>query len=54
MRLVNRLSTFVGWAIVALGGREARVIFDSAPVWVSIEISGTQSDWKIEHISWDY
>jgi hypothetical protein len=36
------------------GVARARVIFDSAPLWVSIEISGREPDWEIEHISWNY
>ena len=32
----------------------ARVIFETAPMWVSIEISGKEPDWEIDHISWDY
>jgi hypothetical protein len=36
------------------GTAKARVIFDSAPLWVSIEISGREPDWEIEHISWNY
>ncbi len=33
---------------------KARVIFETAPMWVSIEISGREPDWEIDHISWDY
>jgi hypothetical protein len=47
-------SKFVPYRLELHGTAKARVIFDSTPAWVSIEISGTQSDWKIEHISWDY
>jgi hypothetical protein len=36
------------------GTARARLIFDSAPLWVSIEISGREPDWEIEHISWNY
>jgi hypothetical protein len=36
------------------GIAKCRVIFDSASAWVSIEISGREPDWEIEHISWDY
>ena len=32
----------------------ARVIFETAPMWVSIEISRKELDWEINHISWDY
>jgi hypothetical protein len=50
----NFRTKFVPYRLLLRGTAKARVIFDSSPVWVSIEISGTQSDWKIEHISWDY
>jgi hypothetical protein len=33
---------------------KARVIFDAGPLWVSIEFSGREPDWEIEHISWNY
>jgi hypothetical protein len=36
------------------GTARARVIFDSGPLWVSIQISGREPDWEIEHISWNY
>lgn len=50
----NFRTKFVPYRLELRGTAKARVIFDSTPVWVSIEISGTQSDWKIEHIRWDY
>jgi hypothetical protein len=50
----NFRTKFVPYRLELRGIAKARVIFDASPVWVSIEISGTQSDWKIEHISWDY
>ena len=45
---------FVPWHIDVQGTVKTRVIFRATPAWVSIEISGSQSDWKIEHVSWDY
>jgi hypothetical protein len=50
----NFRSRFVPYRLELRGTAKARVSFESSPAWVSIEISGTQSDWKIEHISWDY
>lgn len=38
---------FRGWA-------SARVVFESAPMWVTIDISGRESAWQIEHVSWEY
>ena len=36
------------------GTARARVVFQSAPLWVSIEISRRDADWEIDHISWNY
>jgi hypothetical protein len=36
------------------GTARTRVTFDSGAAWISIEISGREPDWKIEHISWSY
>ena len=45
---------FVPYRLEVHGTAKARVIFRAAPAWVSVQISGSESDWKIEHISWDY
>jgi hypothetical protein len=45
---------FVPHRLELHGTAKARVVFDNSPAWVTIEISGTESDWKIEHISWVY
>jgi hypothetical protein len=45
---------FVPYHLEVRGTAKARVIFRAAPAWVSIQICGSESDWKIEHISWDY
>lgn len=31
-----------------------RMIFEAGPRWVTMEISGREPDWEIDHISWDY
>jgi hypothetical protein len=36
------------------GTARQRVIFQAAPVWVSIDISRRDADWEIDHIRWDY
>jgi|GEM_PF-4733828 len=45
---------FVPYHLEVRGIAKARVIFHRVPAWVSIEISGSESEWKIEHINWDY
>jgi hypothetical protein len=45
---------FVPWHLELHGTAKTRVIFREAAMWVSIEISGSESEWKIEHIRWDY
>lgn len=36
------------------GTVRTRARFAAGDVWVAIQISGTERDWAIEHISWDY
>jgi len=45
---------FVPYHLELRGRAKARVIFHGAPMWVSIDISGAESEWRVEHISWDY
>jgi hypothetical protein len=45
---------FVPYHLELHARAKARVIFESAPMWVSMQISGTEPDWEIDHISWDY
>jgi hypothetical protein len=45
---------FIPYHLEVRGTAKARVIFHAAPAWVSIEISGSESNWKIEHISRNY
>lgn len=50
----NFRTKLVAYRLELQGTAKARVIFGGTAAWVSIEIAGTESDWKIEHISWDY
>jgi hypothetical protein len=45
---------FAPWHLELHGTATTRVIFREAEMWVSIEISGHESEWKIEHIRWEY
>ncbi|HEX4630529.1 MAG TPA: hypothetical protein VH188_06145 [Chthoniobacterales bacterium] len=36
------------------GTARLRVVFQEAPVWVTISISRKDEDWEIDHISWNY
>lgn len=45
---------FVPYHLELHGTAKARVVFETAPMWVSIQISGKEPDWEIDHISWDY
>ncbi|MEY2494566.1 MAG: hypothetical protein QOJ45_1058 [Verrucomicrobiota bacterium] len=45
---------FVPYHLELRGTAKTRAMFGSGGRWVSIEISGREPDWKIEHISWDY
>jgi hypothetical protein len=44
---------FVPWHLDLRGTVKTRVIFREAAMWISIEISGNESEWKIEHIHWE-
>ena len=45
---------FVLWHLELHGTARARVIFSEAAMWVSIDISGKESEWMIDHIRWEY
>lgn len=45
---------FVPWRLEVRGTARSRVVFETGPRWVSIEISGQEPNWEIDHISWDY
>jgi hypothetical protein len=45
---------FVPNHFVVHGTARVRVVFESAPMWVSIDVSRQEADWEIDHISWDY
>lgn len=45
---------FVPWHFELRGTVKTRVVFREAAMWISIEISGDESEWKIEHIHWEY
>ena len=45
---------FVPYYLQLRGTVKTRVVFAATPAWVSIDISGSQSDWKIDHFRWDY
>ena len=47
-------SRFVPWHFELRGTVKTRVIFREAAMWISIEISGNESEWMIEHIRWEY
>lgn len=47
-------SRFVPWHFELRGTVKTRVIFSEAEMWISIEISGKESEWMIEHIRWEY
>jgi len=45
---------FVPYHLEFRGWATARVVCESAAMWVTIEISGKESAWQIEHVSWEY
>jgi hypothetical protein len=47
-------TTFVPYHLELQGTARARVVFQAAPVWVTISISRKDADWEIDHISWNY
>jgi hypothetical protein len=45
---------FVPWHLELHGTARTRVVFSEAAMWVSIDISGNESEWMIDHIRWEY
>jgi hypothetical protein len=45
---------FVPYRLELRGTATARVVFESGAHWVTIEISGPDPDWEIDHMRWDY
>jgi hypothetical protein len=45
---------FIPWHLELQGTAKTRVIFREAAMWVSIDISGRESEWMIDHIRWEY
>lgn len=45
---------FVPYRLEMRATAKARVIFQTAPMWVTVEISRKELQWEIDHISWDY
>jgi hypothetical protein len=45
---------FVPYHFELRGKVRSRVVFESGPVWITIQISGREPDWEIDHVSWDY
>jgi len=45
---------FVPYRLEVRGTAKVRVVFQAAPMWVTIDISRKEADWEIDHISWDY
>lgn len=45
---------FVPYRLEIYGTARVRVVFQAAPLWVTISISRKDADWEIDHISWNY
>jgi len=43
-----------GKRIVLNGRLQTRAIFETGGCWVHIAVSGSEGDWAIDHISWNY
>lgn len=50
-RLIFKLD---GHTLRARGAVRTRVLFARQGFWVVIQISGTEKNWEIEHLSWEY
>jgi hypothetical protein len=47
-------SKFVPYHLEIRGTARVRVVFQAAPLWVTISISRKETDWEIDHFSWNY